>query len=358
MRRTRWALLAALVVVVSGIGLAPEVQADLASPWPVIALQPVGPGWQSHASDINNAGTTVGWSTAPVAPPSPGPGTPFAVKWSAGGTPTLLPLPNGCFWSRANAIDEPGVIAGIASCTGGFKSIEWLPDGALLMSERASPSDIDDNGISVGVRSSTDNVTYHAYAEWPPYGLIPLPDAGYRNSVASALTSFGYIVGTAYPDPADTSRPGSVALGWNGNSVYPLTSIDWATQGIDVNSSGYALVEVDNPNAASGVLVAPGGRTSAVGHVSQHDLMIDLNNAFVVLGRGSVQNGGVGDPWAGALYVRGVGIRIDELVNAASRTTWGRFGDPAALNVNAWVVGNTQDGRAWHLEPPGVTTTG
>jgi hypothetical protein len=353
MHRTWWGLLAAVLLVVSGIGMAPEARADLANPWPVIALQPVGPGWESHASDVNNAGTTVGWSTAPSPAPSPNPpGTPFAVKWSPSGTPTLLPLPDGCFWSKANAIDEPGVIAGIASCLGGSKSIEWLPNGALLMSDRALPNDIDDNGISVGFRNSTDNVTYHAYAEWPPYGLIPLPDAGYRNSAANALTNFGYIVGTGYADPADTSKPGFTALGWYGNSVFPLTSLDWSTQGIDVNSSGYALVEVDNPNAASGVLVAPGGQTSPVGHVAQHDLMIDLNNAFVVLGRGSVQNSGVGDPWAGALYLGGVGIRIDELVSASSRTTWGRFGDPAALNDNAWVVGNTQDGRAWLLTPP------
>lgn len=350
MRRLR-GILVAVVVLTSGLVLSPRVEAQ-GAPWTAIELKPLGAGWTTNVEDVNNAGISVGSSTSPPVIPFPGAiGTRIPVRWDANGNPTGLAVPPGCGGGEAIAIDEPGVILGEAYCGDASYAVEWIGASVLKLEPNVIPTDIDDNGISVGARVLPTGSTpdWQAYALWPPHPRLDLPYApGTTRTIVHALTSWGYLVGT-------TSRDDHLprATGWYGDQSFPLVSTDIANEGVDVNERGVALVQYLNPMGFSGVLVDPGGGQRPIDHSGVNDFMIDLNRYDVVLGRRQLtQNTGLGPTYAAAFYAFGGSIRLDALVSPQAVATFG-FDQASALNDKAWVVGTSATKKlSWLLKPP------
>ncbi len=156
-------------------------------------------GTFSTATDINNAGTVVGWSTTAQ-------GTNRAFRWTPKGGMVALPLPPGYQWSRAVGITPLGKIIGFGDSAGGFGRPVWWsasgvasvppipgPQGALILYPFAM------NDLNQVVGYSFDDNTFPRGFYWSRLlGYVDLSAVipGNYEAYPSAITSWGLAVGT------------------------------------------------------------------------------------------------------------------------------------------------------------------
>jgi hypothetical protein len=350
--RRFWGLVLASATAAGVVGLAPNAGAAASPPWTTVELQPVAEGDVVVVYDINNAGTSVGWTE----------GSDVAVKWNGSGVATVLALPEGCTLGWAGAISDNGYIAGGATC-GNDESptgIEWLPNGTpVALPANTFARAIESHGLVVGEKLGppTDGSGYlpsHAFAQIPGQSpRLDLPEAGAQESVPSAVTDFGYVVGTLYGVPG---LPDNIAVGWYGSSVFPLLRTGLPTYGVAVNQQGVALVQTENGAGGRGYLVAPGGKTIEISKTGAADYLVDVNDYGIVTGTKATSLGpngdGEGGTYFGELYAFGQSIKIRDIVSSGDAASWD-YTVPTAINNGAWVVGMEATGnRAWIVKPP------
>ncbi|MBK6780894.1 MAG: hypothetical protein IPG75_15245 [Gemmatimonadetes bacterium] len=95
-------------------------------------------GANAWASDINNAGTAVGWSDTPQ-------GTMRGFRWTSKSGMVALPLLPSHQWSRADQITPAGTILGVSDTTGGSgQPVTWnalvCPRDSRYRTRRAVPT--------------------------------------------------------------------------------------------------------------------------------------------------------------------------------------------------------------------------
>ena len=151
-RSTSACLCVALVGVLVTFGFLPTPVCGAAD-LPSYQLQFLGDG---SVVAINNVNTVVGLRTSPTT----GVQTPLISK--AGGGWTTLPSPAGASSAFPTALNDSGVIVGVATLTSGRRAIRWTPSGAgyavellpLLPGELASyATGINNLGQIVGARA-------------------------------------------------------------------------------------------------------------------------------------------------------------------------------------------------------------
>lgn len=333
-------------VLAGGFWLAPGVLAeeDTSTPgWEAVQLQPLSEGQHTVVTDLDDDGVSVGASG----------GTP--VRWDADGTPTALTLPAGCATGLATTIDGSGVAAGYVDCGATeLRGVTWSAANEVsVLQDPLYIHDRTDGGIAVGQRDpdSSSNDTAFAYANGT---RLDLPDFGADSSSANAITEYGFVVGDV--KGIDT-LPDSVAVGWFGNTAFPLVRQNLSTSVVDVTESAYMLVQIHEEGGERAVIVEPKkGQLIELSSDGKDDVVVDLNEAGITVGTRTT-DGETPEQVGGFYTASGSFLELRSLVTEEEQEQFG-FEAPAALNDGAWVVGN-HDGVSWLLRPadPEETTT-
>ena len=149
-------------------------------------------GAQSHAYDINSAGTVVGSSNAPGAT------RPHAFVWRNGVMTDLGALAGG--WSEATAINDDGVIVGFSTIkSGDQRAVRWKNGNkrnlGTLGGRNSGARDINDFGVIVGW-SETANGQSHAFV-WKNGVMTDIGTLGGTYSAANGINRAGVVVGVS-----------------------------------------------------------------------------------------------------------------------------------------------------------------
>lgn len=202
----------------------------------------------SSSVAINDAGVAVGTSTHPIT------GQVIPVKWSSGGTPTLLPTLGGipgsawdineqgqilgwsansqnkdhaCIWQPDGSVTDLGVLPGyqwsraenfnnkaqaVGNCGGSYPytATFWDSDGSSY--EILQPGwqsldfrDINDSGIVLGLAIGLDNRS-HAFTYNRNTGFSELTAPGFVNINPFGINNHGVIVGYAWEQSSQQYR--------------------------------------------------------------------------------------------------------------------------------------------------------
>jgi hypothetical protein len=326
-------VVAAFAVVAALTFVSPPVPAGAAAAsWTEIELRPLHPGEDALVQDINNAGTSVGFS-----------GT-DAIKWDSSGNPTRLPLPSGCEQSLPWFINSRGDIAGFSLC-GSAQTVAtiWYANGTVSAEPAMFPLAFNDSDVLAGATDAADG---HAVVTTPGNSPQRLGEGGADSSYVEALTNTHLAVGNvSYTNPS-TGQVRQAAVGWYGPYVFPFLPDNVnTTHARAANDAGYVLVSIlPSVGGPYSVIVAPNGRVFPLGANNQ-DEGFDINNAGGVIGLSRV---------AGAtLYLYGASVPISDLLAPSAPIR--DLLIPAAINDSFWIVGRSAsqtNGRSWLLRPP------
>ncbi|MEV0263766.1 hypothetical protein AB0I49_20830 [Streptomyces sp. NPDC050617] len=216
-------------------GMYPANYRDRAVRWDsddtIHALPPAPGDLYGRATEINNSGTTAGYSWSAGTSQSARQG--HAVRWSGTGDVTpLAPVPGDAF-SRPAALNDAGAVAG-TSWTGDVSPDEghgvvWKPDGTLVAlpplpgDAYSAPVAMNGTGEAVGYSWNGGLSTRHA-VKWSPGGaatdlgaLIRAKWPQHGASSAFGINDSGAVIGTAArPEPAGPVEPHAVEWGDDG----------------------------------------------------------------------------------------------------------------------------------------------
>lgn len=156
-------------------------------------------GSDTRAYDLNNAGQVAGGSTLPD-------GREHAFVWTAGGGMIDLGVVPGAYNSRAQAINNQGVVAGVSEATFFVRAFRWsaadgIEDLGAFTSGLASFSNataLNDAGLIVG-NSDTADIETQIFAWTRASGLVNIDTLDSRYSDAVAVNARGEVVGGHIP---------------------------------------------------------------------------------------------------------------------------------------------------------------
>ncbi len=254
-RSTSACLCVALVGALVTFGFLPTPVCGAAD-LPSYQLQFLGDG---SVVAINNVNTVVGLRTSPTT----GVQTPLISK--AGGAWTTLPSPAGASSAFPTALNDSGVIVGVATLSSGRRAIRWTPSGAgyavellpLLPGELASyATGINNLGQIVGARAGILGT---------PYGF------GWLYTDANGLVDLNARYGW-FATPNDINDAGVIL---SGTQTFDLSTATVT----DVGLSGPA-----NYNAVGGVAINNAGMI--VGSASLRSTSLNIISVFRYEGAG------------------------------------------------------------------------
>jgi hypothetical protein len=326
-------VVAAFAVVAALTFVSPPVPAGAATAtWTEIELRPLNPGEYPAVQDINNAGTSVGFSATD------------AIKWDSTGNPTRLPVPSGCEQSLPSFINDRGDIAGFSSCgSAQLVTTIWYANGTVSTGPEMLPTGFNDSDVLAG---ATPPPAYHAVFATPGNSPQRLSEGGADSSSVEALTNTHLAVGSvSYTNPS-TGQVRQAAVGWYGPYVFPLLPDNVnTTHARAANDAGYVLVSIlPSVGTTYSVIVAPNGRAFPLGANNQAEGLA-INNAGGVVGLSHVTGA--------TLFLYGASVPIADLLAPSAPIR--DLLIPAAINDNFWIVGRgtTQaHGLSWLLRPP------
>ncbi len=235
-----------------------EANANHLTTWTPEIL-PVLPGHDvGEVEDINDSRLSVGWSRTFN-------GTQMPVRWSAGGTASLLTMPGTADGGNAVAINNGGQIVGWTRSSGVNTPARLGANPALLMPGfRGTAKDINSSGAVVGYihLSPSSGTTWpiHWSASGSP-SFLKLP-AGYFEAVATGISDDGTITGWAhYYDDSDTIIYVDYrAVMWSSPSATPVflgpssvTAAPWVTMSPD----GVIMIAADQGSTGFSESYAP-----------------------------------------------------------------------------------------------------
>lgn len=156
-------------------------------------------GANAWASDINNAGTAVGWSDTPQ-------GTMRGFRWTSKSGMVALPLLPGHQWSRADQITPAGTILGVSDTTGGSgQPVTWNALGVPSRLKVPYPAGstygwitaINDLRQATGGAGNSD-ISANGFFWSRQTGVLDLlqPTPGYYEVFAADMTSYGVVIGS------------------------------------------------------------------------------------------------------------------------------------------------------------------
>lgn len=243
----------------------------------------------SGATDINDAGVVVGTSfTVPDSPPGPNPPVNRAFRWSGSGPiEALSPVGTN---TAATDINNAGTIVGYSGLLnngGGGAGFTWTAPGPLQpISNAGQATSINDNGVAVGYVPQA-GVTQHAYrydGTNPPQDLGTF--AGAR-SYAHDINNAGVIVGWSNPTASSTAKRAAryMSGSW---SLLPGLSNFGDSEAQAVNDVGDIVGFAGSPSAAFRFKSATGTTAFLGSSFGSSRVAWDINDAGFVVG--SVDN--------------------------------------------------------------------
>ena len=155
-------------------------------------------GQSSYATDINNAGTVVGWSLTAA-------GIERAFRWTRGSGMTDLGVLPRDEWSQALSIANDGTILGVSGAQGAYvgKPVTWRPDGSIAplvlpLLPGAPFGAVTDLNVGDQLIGWDAVVLQHAWYLSRATGKVDITATivdGWEG-IASDVTASGYVVGT------------------------------------------------------------------------------------------------------------------------------------------------------------------
>lgn len=309
------------------------------SVWQVIPLRPLQPGQVTHVNGTSNDGISYGSSGD------------RAVWWDGAGMPHDLGTYAGCTGVATGASGNNAIV-GTITCPGRIWGLRWYHSyGGTTYADNPYPTemrDIADSKVAVGQIKGTDGKP-HAFSEAQNQAPKLLPDVG-LSSTAAATTTSGYTVGTVSGlDALAAGMPAHLAVGWIGNQVFPLIPVPVETRAVDVNESGFALVQIAQPGDDRAVLVGPDGKITPLDSGGASDHVVALDGWNLAVGTRVTTQGATVGQW----YAFGQAVPLSSTVSSADAAAWD-LRTPTGINDLLWVVGNTADGRSWFMRTPGT----
>lgn len=292
-----------------------------------VDLGSLGGGF-SRATDLNEAGTVVGWSWLADEE------TTLAFRWTSGSGMIALASLGGD--ARALAIDESGRIVGWSETTDrSHRAVMWESDGSIVdlgtlpgdaWSEAAA---ITDGGLVLGVSADADAIVRRSFQWDAVHGAseLSLPDG----FIASDLNDAGWVVGNPgfAIDPADGFHELDTLGG--GSAVAQAVNATGAVAGsADLGPNGGPTVAVlwDPSGVPLGLGTLPAVGPYGAGNTSG---AYDVNAGGTVVGWGTVEGDSVSHAF---VWHESTGIRDLGTLGGEEATAY-------AVNDNDVIVGES-----------------
>lgn len=220
------------------------------------ALLPMPGQANALAFDISDTGLVAGYSGFSTAPDK-------AVVWSNGQPQSLGTF--GGAWSAASGVSSSGLVAGWAQVEQTSNRFHGLvfdgkavhDVGLLLGGVVTQLADVNADGVAVGIGQTVEG-HFHAIMVDPLDGMLDLGTLGGATSEAEAISDAGYITGRAQigiPNAATFDGIVRHAFLWHHGKMIDLGALPASglieSRGLDVNSGGQVVGEVNNENLTS-----------------------------------------------------------------------------------------------------------
>ncbi|WP_410651234.1 hypothetical protein [Amycolatopsis sp. cmx-4-54] len=248
-----------------------------------VGLRPLSGGEGTGAYCVNDAGVIVGESGS------------RPVTWDRDGSPTPLPILDGCSGGRAVSVNAAGVITGSLHAGDHLRPVCWLPDGRVRALELPGGA-VSGTACRVNARGSIlGNAMWPDYRwrtlRWEPGGetveLAALPGDG--ETQGQDLNALDEVVGSA--------RNGSgvrTAVRWTSSGKISTLPPPRRATACGITDSGAILGDGVVWNADGGTVLLTGGPEFAAGQV------VRITGRGVAIGWGLTPGRhGVGARWDG-----------------------------------------------------------
>lgn len=297
-RPNRLSLIAALVLC--AVSFAAVAQAPSSYRVTLIWKRVLDPAHENHefeVTDINDKGQVSGWRIAT-------PGASGAFIWRAGEF-TIVPPPNGAFFSQAFGLNDWSELAGTYATFPPDRGHGFFWRGGRLTEITAVPGETDVEAIHLNNRRQVVVLSRHPelgaqYYIWQRGRVTPLervPDRGFQ---ANRINDRGVVVGESAAAGAV-----SVPLLWQDGAAMLLDLPAGATSasGRDINDHNTVLVNAVVSQHSAAYLWDEGLYTALPALSGREEARsFGLNNAGVVVGTSTNQSesGGTATVWYGA----------------------------------------------------------